>query len=221
MIQSLVGFVVVFSYGRFFFSTVAEREGGDGHLQVRGVRTRLSVEERSRPAQASPHGGEIACLLCLREEVHHKAGAPAPRRRAHGREAVPVRNVRKQVRRTYGHLRQLSIWAECRLTAALFCPFRFTQPANLRTHMKKKHDSSHGIRNNKCPHCQETFQSIIAVHQHILEDHPDVVAEEREAQTLEKMKKEQEKADRERRREENRRKRIERRKEKMDYHDFR
>jgi hypothetical protein len=31
--------------------------------------------------------------------------------------------------------------------------FRFTQPANLRTHMKKKHDTA-SIKNNKCPHCQ-------------------------------------------------------------------
>ncbi len=86
--------------------------------------------------------------------------------------------------------------------------------------MKKKHHSN-GIHGNKCPHCGDSFPSIIAVHQHILEDHQNIVAEEREAQTLEKMKREQEKAERERRREENRRLRAERRKEKMDYNDFR
>ena len=47
---------------------------------------------------------------------------------------------------------------------------RFTQPANLRTHMKKKHEGA-SIKNNKCPHCQENFASVVSVHQHILEDH--------------------------------------------------
>jgi len=100
------------------------------------------------------------------------------------------------------------------------CGNRFTQPANLRTHMKKKHENC-SMDNNKCPHCQETFASVISVHQHILEDHQNIVAEEREKMLLDKMKKEQEKADRERKKEENKRKRLERRKERMDYHDFR
>ena len=98
--------------------------------------------------------------------------------------------------------------------------FRFTQPANLRTHMKKKHDTS-TIKGNKCPHCGEIFPSVIAVHQHILDDHQQIVAEEREIQAMERLQKEQEKARRERIREENRRRREERRKDKMDYNDFR
>lgn len=86
--------------------------------------------------------------------------------------------------------------------------------------MKKKHGSL-SMSGNKCPHCHEPFASIVAVHQHILEDHQSVVAEEREEQLLEKMKKEQMKAERERMREENRKKRMERRKERIDYNDFR
>ena len=86
--------------------------------------------------------------------------------------------------------------------------------------MKKKHNSS-GIKTNKCPHCQETFPSIIAIHQHILEDHQNIVAEEREEQEMERMKKNQEKAERERMREENRKKRMEKRKDKVDFNDFR
>ena len=86
--------------------------------------------------------------------------------------------------------------------------------------MKKKHNDI-GIRGNKCPHCQEAFPSIIAVHQHILDDHQNIVAEEREIQTLEKMKKEQMKAEREKEREEKRKRRMEKRKMKIDYNDFR
>jgi len=100
------------------------------------------------------------------------------------------------------------------------CGNRFTQPANLRTHMKKKHDNT-SIKGNKCPHCGEVFPSVIAVHQHILEDHQQIVAEERELQAMERLQKEQEKAKRERIREENRRKREEKRKERMDMNDFR
>ena len=98
--------------------------------------------------------------------------------------------------------------------------FRFTQPANLRTHMKKKHSNS-TIKGNKCPHCGEIFASVIAVHQHILDDHQQIVAEEREVQAMARLQKEQEKARRERIKEENRRKREERKKDRMDYNDFR
>lgn len=100
------------------------------------------------------------------------------------------------------------------------CGNRFTQPANLRTHMKKKHGGG-GIDANKCPHCQEQFQSIIAVHQHILEDHQNIVAEDREEQQMEKLKKEQEKAEKLRQKEERRKLRAERKKEKIDFNDFR
>lgn len=86
--------------------------------------------------------------------------------------------------------------------------------------MKKKHDNS-GIKGNKCPHCGEVFPSVIAVHQHILDDHQQIVAEEREVQAMERLQKEQERAKRERIREENRRKREDKKKEKMDLNDFR
>jgi len=100
------------------------------------------------------------------------------------------------------------------------CGNKFTQPANLRTHMKKKHQIT-GIKGNKCPHCGEVFPSVIAVHQHILDDHQQVVAEQREVQAMERLQKEQEKAERERMREDNRRKREERKKDRIDYNDFR
>ena len=100
------------------------------------------------------------------------------------------------------------------------CGNRFTQPANLRTHMKKKHSDTN-IVGNKCPHCQESFPSIIAVHQHILEDHQNIVAEQREEQSMKRLAREQEKVDREKLKEENRKKRVERRKERIDYNDFR
>ena len=86
--------------------------------------------------------------------------------------------------------------------------------------MKKKHMIS-TIKGNKCPHCGEVFPSVIAVHQHILDDHQQIVAEQREVQAMERLQKEQEKAERERVREENRRKREERKKDRIDYNDFR
>ena len=86
--------------------------------------------------------------------------------------------------------------------------------------MKKKHEIT-GIKGNKCPHCGEVFPSVIAVHQHILDDHQQVVAEQREVQAMERLQKEQEKAERERMREDNRRKREERKKDRIDYNDFR
>ena len=101
-----------------------------------------------------------------------------------------------------------------------FYNFRFTQPANLRTHMKKKHDNN-TIKGNKCPHCGEIFPSVIAVHQHILDDHQQIVAEERESQAMDRLRKEQERAEKDRIREENRRRREDRRKERMDFNDFR
>lgn len=86
--------------------------------------------------------------------------------------------------------------------------------------MKKKHDHA-AIKGNKCPHCGEVFPSVIAVHQHILDDHQQIVAEEREVQAMERLQKEQEKAERERMREENRRKREERKRDRVDFNDFR
>ena len=86
--------------------------------------------------------------------------------------------------------------------------------------MKKKHGNE-TIKGNKCPHCGEVFPSVIAVHQHILDDHQQIVAEERETQAMERLQKEQEKAEKDRQREENRRRREERRRERMDYNDFR
>lgn len=100
------------------------------------------------------------------------------------------------------------------------CGNRFTQPANLRTHMKKKHGGT-TIKGNKCPHCGEVFPSVIAVHQHILDDHQQIVAEERESQAMERLRKEQERAEKDRIRDENRRRREERRRERMDFNDFR
>ena len=96
---------------------------------------------------------------------------------------------------------------------------RFTQPANLRTHMKKKHNGAM-LDGNRCPHCQEAFPSVIAVHQHILEDHQSIVAEEQEERDMEKVRRAHEKAEREKRREEKRKIREERRKERIDYNDF-
>lgn len=86
--------------------------------------------------------------------------------------------------------------------------------------MKKKHGGT-TIKGNKCPHCGEIFPSVIAVHQHILDDHQQLVAEERESQAMDRLQKEQEKAKRERIKEDNRRKREEKKKDRMDYNDFR
>jgi len=100
------------------------------------------------------------------------------------------------------------------------CGNRFTQPANLRTHTKKKHGDG-PIRGSKCPHCGETFSSVVAIHQHILEDHQNVVAEQREELALERLQKEQEKMEKERKRLENQKKREDAKRAKMDLHDFR
>ena len=67
--------------------------------------------------------------------------------------------------------------------------------------MKKKHDNN-TIKGNKCPHCGEIFPSVIAVHQHILDDHQQIVAEERESQAMDRLRKEQERAEKDRIREE-------------------
>ena len=100
------------------------------------------------------------------------------------------------------------------------CGNRFTQPANLRTHTKKKHGDG-PIQGCRCPHCSETFPSIVAIHQHILEDHQNIVAEEREVQNVERIRKEQEKEERERAKEMARQKREDRKKERIDFNDFR
>ena len=100
------------------------------------------------------------------------------------------------------------------------CGNRFTQPANLRTHTKKKHGDG-PIQGCRCPHCSETYPSIVAIHQHILEDHQNIVAEEREVQNMEKMRKDEEKEERERAKELARQKREERKKERIDFNDFR
>ena len=100
------------------------------------------------------------------------------------------------------------------------CGNRFTQPANLRTHTKKKHRDG-PIQGCRCPHCSETYPSIVAIHQHILEDHQNIVAEEREVQNMEKIQKEKEKEDRDKAKEIARQKREERKKERIDFNDFR
>eukprot|EP00096_Caligus_rogercresseyi_P015622 TRINITY_DN8099_c0_g1_i1.p1 TRINITY_DN8099_c0_g1~~TRINITY_DN8099_c0_g1_i1.p1 ORF type:complete len:726 (-),score=270.96 TRINITY_DN8099_c0_g1_i1:130-2307(-) len=88
-----------------------------------------------------------------------------------------------------------------------FCGNKFTQPANLRTHMKKKHNDLN-VRGNKCPHCSEGFTSIVAVHQHVLDDHQNLVAEARESIELERIRKEAERMRLEREKMERRKQRI-------------
>ena len=100
------------------------------------------------------------------------------------------------------------------------CGNRFTQPANLRTHTKKKHGDG-PIQGARCPHCSETFPSVVGIHQHILEDHQNIVAEEREVQNVERINKEKEKHEREQAKAEARVKREERKKERVDFNDFR
>ena len=100
------------------------------------------------------------------------------------------------------------------------CGNRFTQPANLRTHTKKKHADG-PIRGSKCPHCQETFPSLVAIHQHILEDHQNIVAEQREERHMEKLRKEQDKNEKEARKREALKLKEEKRRERLDAHDFR
>merc|ERR1712066_692517 len=51
------------------------------------------------------------------------------------------------------------------------CGGRFTQPANLRTHMKKKHKDDPAANSSKCPHCGVQCPSVILMHQHMIEDH--------------------------------------------------
>merc|ERR1712013_489562 len=56
------------------------------------------------------------------------------------------------------------------------CGNRFTQPANLRTHVKKRHNYSvESNKQNKCEYCGEPHASIVGLHQHLLEDHPQQV----------------------------------------------
>ena len=70
------------------------------------------------------------------------------------------------------------------------CGNRFTQPANLRTHVKKKHNYSvESNKQNKCEYCGEPHASIVGLHQHLLEDHPQQVQEERELLAREKSDK--------------------------------
>ncbi|CAB4054760.1 KRAB [Lepeophtheirus salmonis] len=88
-----------------------------------------------------------------------------------------------------------------------FCGNKFTQPANLRTHMKKKHPEMN-CKGNKCPHCGEAFTSIVAVHQHVLDDHQNLVAEARENLELDRIKKEAEKIRKEKEKLEKRKIRI-------------
>ena len=106
--------------------------------------------------------------------------------------------------------------------------------------MKKKHGEA-PVDNNKCPHCGDMFPSVIALHQHILEDHQSIgeddteiwglwfdfefwcfsVAETRENLELEKQRKEEEKVAREKEKEERKKERESRKKEKMDFNDYR
>merc|ERR1719233_926441 len=70
------------------------------------------------------------------------------------------------------------------------CGNRFTQPANLRTHVKKRHNYSvESNKQNKCEYCGEPHASIVGLHQHLLEDHPQQVQEERELLAREKSDK--------------------------------
>lgn len=88
------------------------------------------------------------------------------------------------------------------------CGNKFTQPANLRTHVKKKHNyNPEANKNNKCEYCGEPHQSVITLHQHLLEDHPQQVQEEREILAREKQMKLKERIQKEKEKEERRRKR--------------
>ena len=52
------------------------------------------------------------------------------------------------------------------------CGNKFTQPANLRTHVKNKHKYSVEInRQNKCEYCGEAQSSLVGLHHHLLEEH--------------------------------------------------
>ena len=76
----------------------------------------------------------------------------------------------------------------------IFLDSRFTQPANLRTHVKKRHNYNvEGNKQNKCEYCGEPHPSIVQLHQHLLEDHPQQVQEERELLAREKAEKQAEK----------------------------
>jgi len=88
------------------------------------------------------------------------------------------------------------------------CGNKFTQPANLRTHVKNKHNYNFDAnKNNKCEYCGEPHVSIVGLHQHLLEDHPAQVQEERESLAAEKQEKLVEKARKDREKEERRIKR--------------
>lgn len=88
------------------------------------------------------------------------------------------------------------------------CGNRFTQPANLRTHVKKKHNYSvESNKQNKCEYCGEPHASIVGLHQHLLEDHPAQVQQERELIAQEKSERMAEKLRIQKKREEKRAKR--------------
>jgi len=88
------------------------------------------------------------------------------------------------------------------------CGAKFTQPANLRTHVKKRHNyNPEANKNNKCEYCGEPHQSVVSLHQHLLEDHPQQVQEEREILSREKQVRLREKMNKEKEKEERRRKR--------------
>lgn len=85
------------------------------------------------------------------------------------------------------------------------CGNKFTQPANLRTHVKKKHNYNFETnKQNKCEYCGEPHVSIVGLHQHLLEDHPQQVQEERELLAREKAEKAAEKERKEKEREQKR-----------------
>merc|ERR1711874_18387 len=88
------------------------------------------------------------------------------------------------------------------------CGNRFTQPANLRTHVKKKHNYSvESNKQNKCEYCGEPHASIVGLHQHLLEDPPAQVQQERELIAQEKHERLTEKLRIQKKREEKRAKR--------------
>ena len=74
-------------------------------------------------------------------------------------------------------MRRLREQVRCTVCSVLTrCYPRFTQPANLRTHVKKRHNYSvESNKQNKCEYCGEPHASIVGLHQHLLEDHPQQV----------------------------------------------
>ena len=72
------------------------------------------------------------------------------------------------------------------------CGNQFTQPANLRTHVKNKHSNSANFTKQKvCKYCGIVLASIASLHQHLLETHREHVEKERLLSSSENVKIEQ------------------------------